>query len=151
MGASLWSYVVDDDDVQVAFRELRAELGDAPSPEDDACRSGTHSLLDMRRVVETPAPPDAGMAFDTDSNGMVVISEADIAGLMEREGSVFQMSADELMACVGTPTPSRADVEAATSATSMDFRFIERGTGRYARLFHDGRPIALWFVGISGD
>jgi hypothetical protein len=154
VGASLWSYVVEDEtDVESAFRELRRRARAGSGHYDDACGTGTHSILDMRRVVKGPRPPAScgEVAFTTGDDGVVHVAEAFVADLMREDGCIFQMSNDELLAFVGTLTPTADDVRAVVNAPSSRLGFLQRGTGRYAVLFRDARPSGFWFVGLSGD
>jgi hypothetical protein len=157
MGASFWSYVVDyDDDVTRAFHALQedvfAKMGGARSIEalrDKAGADGTHSILDVVRVVPevSPPSPDYAQAFAPRPDGSVVVMPDLIEHLRRTIGTVFRMSPAEEAALFGDCKPSRAAVDAMGTLSIK----IPRGSGRYTVLFEGGQPSALWFVGLSGD
>ncbi|MEU4194169.1 hypothetical protein AB0E69_19905 [Kribbella sp. NPDC026611] len=143
MGASGWDYVVAyDGDVAAALVECRTrtfadgdlywdeDLGDKPATlaELDVLREdeefwevGTHSILDMDRVVGSD---------DEDY-------EAAVRELPE-------MVAREMF---GTAAPSRAEFEAAGSGLP----YPQRWSGYYQLLYTDGKPTEIAFWGVSGD
>src|SRR5947207_1771442 len=113
MGASYWSYLVAHDDlVERAFVKLQADVfarreyhGDRPgrpfeSIEDLVefqAEEGTHSILDMVRVVDASAPP---MPSTKELEQRLV---AAIFGTPDTtRGTIFRMTDDELLACFGT-------------------------------------------------
>lgn len=158
MGASLWHYIVEDDaDVGRAFETLQAqELKRLGEKTLERCRrnageDGTHSIIDMVRVVDTPAPPrltPAAMFSSINKGGGTVNPDA-IAQLMASIGTIFKMSDDELRKCFGTTTPTAAHAASLIAGSSFDF--LERGSGRYAVLHTDGQPSGVFFCGVSGD
>lgn len=147
MGASGWEYVIDASgagpaDAPTALVRLREQVlrggdflwGDrlGPTPttlaELDAVRDldefweeGTHSVLDVDRVVGS--------------------DQAD------GEGTVRPLQPEEAAALFGTTTPSREQF-AAADVQSMD---VERWSGRCQPLYDEGRPVAIGFWGVSGD
>ena len=147
MGASGWDYVVDlpegvPADPSAALVQLRERvlgesdflwadwLGPRPTTlaELDAIRQtdefwdeGTHSVLDVDRII--PSGPD-------------------------REAAVQELPADEAEEVFGTPTPTRAQFEAA----GVDLLpWGARWSGRYQLLHDGGRPTSIAFWGASGD
>jgi len=142
MGASGWDYVVAyQDDVAAALRELRARAfaeGDYYWPgepsarpatpeqlwEDEAVQySGTHSILDVDRVVA-----------------------ADEAG---ESGTVGVLDPDEFLAGSGIPYLTRAVFEQAQEGDGL---LPERWSGYAVVLYSEtGRPVEIAFWGLSGD
>lgn len=160
MGASAWSYFVPyEADLSAAFSRLRADVfarrefysyGGASfttieelleAQEED----GTHSIIDMARVVDQPAPPPPDRA--TDEQALL----AALAGGGTSYGIVFRMSDDELLKCFSTTTPTRSAV---AQAEDSAYSLCPRGTGRYTVVYDDDKtdtPTWLYFVGVSGD
>ena len=147
MGASGWDYVVDlpgegPADASTALIRLRGQVlreGDflwadwlGPTPttleELDAVRDldefweeGTHSVLDVDRVVGS--------------------DEAD------GEGTVRPLLPDEAADLFGTTTPTREQFAAA----GVQWTDVERWSGRCQTLYDGERPVAIGFWGVSGD
>ena len=160
MGSSEWSYVTKyQGDAAVALRELQEcvfrdgdycwwdEFGEyEPRPEsveaywanEGRWESGTHSILDIDRVVDTTDPPDDW------------VNPADI-------GTVRPLAADRVRRLFGTTRPTRAQFEAlAKDYANPRHRELTgevrvRWTGFYV-LLHDGdTPTEIGFWGRSGD
>ncbi len=147
MGASYWSYLVPyDDDVERAFRKLQAAVfarreyySHDPKRRfasiDDLLEAqaedGTHSILDMTRVVDEVAPPRPSPQ-EAASRLLAAIA----AGAPLPYGTIFRL--DDGGARATTP-PEPTELG------------IERGTGRYTVVYEGDRPKSLWFGGISGD
>ena len=149
MGASGWDYVVDlpehaPPDPSAALARLRERvlgegdylwadwLGSRPTTlaELDAIRDtdefweeGTHSVLDVDRVVGSDQP--------------------------DGEGTVRPLLAQESVELFGTATPSPADFAAA--AADLWELDVERWSGRCQLLYDDDRPVAMGVWGFSGD
>jgi hypothetical protein len=146
VGASGWDYVAEySGDPMAALQALREQVlasgdflwddeNDYPAPrpstlaeldeirqDDDFWEVGTHSVLDVDRVV--PSGPD-------------------------REATVQELPPDEARAAFGTTTPSRAQFEAAGLDV---LPWGERWSGRYQLLYDGGRPTHIAFWGASGD
>jgi hypothetical protein len=153
MGASLWSYVVAHDDVQRAFVKLREDVfarreyhgarsGSTFRSIEDLvdfqAEDGTHSILDMARVVDGHAPPMP----TTEELGQRLLA-AMLGTADTTYGTVFRMTDDELRACCGAARASHAPDLGKIS--------IERGTGRWTAIYDDETPVSLWFGGVSGD
>lgn len=151
MGASDWRYFVPyQEDLGQALQELRQQVfstgdywwyGDSeylspadrtPRPaqlenlfdDEHAREAGTHSILDVRRVVDPDQPRDW---YD--------------------QGTIIPATADEIRAAIGTDRPTRAD-----TAELDDKLPRARWVGRCAVLHDDhGTPTELTFWGHSGD
>src|SRR5580698_1554157 len=110
MGASYWSYVVAHDDVvERAFEKLQADVfarreyyGAQTGRSFESIKSlvafqadeGTHSILDMLRVVDAPAPPKP----TTEQLGQRLL--AAMRGISDPTyGTIFRMTDEELLAC----------------------------------------------------
>jgi len=153
MGASYWSYVVPyDTDVERAFRALQADVFERRafySSEggrafasigellDAQAEEGTHSILDMKRVATTPAPPPP----DPAEAGQRLMA-ALFGGDPGPSGTIFPLSEAEAR--------ERLGVERLTTEPEPSKLAMERGTGRYAVLFEGDLPTSLWFGGVSG-
>jgi hypothetical protein len=151
VGASGWDYVVDlpesgPADPSAALAGLRERvlregdflwadwLGPRPTTlaELDATRDtaefweeGTHSVLDVDRVVGSDEP--------------------------DGEGTVRPLLPHESVELFGTATPSPTDfVVAEADLWNLD---VERWSGRCQVLYDDddARPVAIGFWGVSGD
>lgn len=160
MGASGWSYVTPyRGDVAQSLRELRERVfrdkayhwwddfeEDEPRPATiegiwaSECmqESGTHSILDVGRVVETTRVP----GWDN--------SREDL-------GTVRPLAADAILRHFGTSQPSRTQFEAlADHPGAPGFGdFVDevkmRWTGLYVLLYDGGEPTEVGFWGYSGD
>ena len=159
MGASWWSYVTRyRGDVAAALRELQErvfdegdycwwdEFGDyAPRPtsveqiwaDPGQWASGTHSILDIDRAVDTTDPP--GGVGNTE------------------HGTVRPLAAASAARLFGTARPSRAQFEALAEdyANPRHREFISevraRWTGCYVLLYDGDTPTEVGFWGYSGD
>jgi hypothetical protein len=172
MGASGWNYVVGyQADLQAAFEALQAKVlaeGDYwwaardSSARDCADRprsieelfadehvqeSGTHSILDMDRVLKPGEPPRYGWMAEADG----ITSPADLGRLIAElgqpeYGTVAPVTAAEALECVGAEKLTRDHLSA------LEDLGAPRGFGRVA-ILHDagGVPDALYFWGVSGD
>ncbi|MFI7068593.1 hypothetical protein ACIBL3_46930 [Kribbella sp. NPDC050124] len=151
MGASDWRYFVPyQEDFSQALQDLRQQVfstgdywwyGDSeylpptlrsPRParleglfEDEHAReAGTHSILDVLRVVDPDQPRNW---YD--------------------QGTIIPATADEVRAATGTDRPTRAD-----TADLDDKLPRARWVGRCAVLYDEhGNPTELTFWGHSGD
>jgi len=151
MGASEWRYFVPyQEDLHQALQDLRRQVfstgkywwyGDSeylspanrlPRParledlfEDEYVREeGTHSILDVLRVVDPDRPRDW---YD--------------------QGTIVPATADEVRAAIGTDRPTRAD-----TAELDDKLPRARWVGRCAVLYDEhGNPTEIRFWGHSGD
>jgi hypothetical protein len=146
LGASGWDYVVEyPGDPAAALQALREQVlasgdylwddaNDFPAPrpstvaeldeirqEDDFWEVGTHSVLDVDRIV--PTGPD-------------------------REAAVQELAADEAQRAFGTSTPTRDQFEA-VGLNALPWG--ERWSGRYQLLYDGGRPTEIAFWGATGD
>jgi hypothetical protein len=159
MGASDWRYVTPyRGDVAAALRDLRERVfrdreyywwddfeEDEPRPatidgiwaSPRMRESGTHSVLDVSRVVTTTAPPNPGNSGDY--------------------GTVRPLAADRVAHHFGNERPSRTQFEALAMDPSTpghaDFinELTMRGAGLYVLLYDGGRPTEAGFWGYSGD
>lgn len=148
MGASEWSYVTRyQADFGQALRALQAEVlasGEFVDPAkwgmpvlrkpDDLFENeiyweflgtcGTHSVLDVNRVIEAAAAPEIG--------------------------AVVPVSAEAILAAYGTDRPTRDDLrDPAEGLPMMDE--LPRWTGACMVLYADGVPDEIAFWGVSGD
>lgn len=139
MGASDWHYVVGyRDTIGDAFAELQRKVlseGDyykeftfetfsdleAARYDEDFWDVGTHSILDMMKVIE---------ARERDETAAVRV-----------------LRDDEVVALFGTDRPTAADFERFLSTEW----YVNRWEGRTTVLYDDGKPARLAFWGISGD
>jgi hypothetical protein len=160
MGASGWSYVIPfRGDVSESLRELREQVfrdkdyywwddfeEAEPRPatiegiwaSEEMKQSGTHSILDVSRVVETTRAP----SWDN---------------WREDLGTVRPLAAARVVRYFGTDRPTRAQFE----ALSGDYEapghreFVDepamRGTGRYMLLYEGDTATEVAFWGFSGD
>lgn len=154
MAASFWSYVVPyDANVELAFRALQADVfatgaycasdservfGSIEELLEAQAEEGTHSILDMKRVVTTPAPPPADPA-EAGRRLMAAIFGGDPGP----HGTIFPLSESESRKHLGVERPSEEPAPAKLG--------IERGTGRYAVIYQGDQPVSLWFGGLSGS
>jgi hypothetical protein len=159
MGASGWSYVTAyRGDATESLRELRERVfrdkeyhwaddldEGEPRPatiegiwaSEEMRQSGTHSILDMSRVVETTAPPGCDH------------SRADL-------GTIRPLAAERVIRYFGTGRPSRARFEELADGldpASEDFiTEVQMGdTGLYVLLYDEDTPTEIGFWGFSGD
>ena len=159
MGASGWSYVTPlRGDVAESLRELRERVfrdreywwrdefeEDEPRPEtieglrasEHVKQSGTHSILDVDRVVGTSEPP----AWNR---------------WREDLGTVRPLAENRIVLHFGTARPARAQFQAladpdAPGARAFHDEVKMRGTGLYVLLYDGGQPSDVGFWGYSGD
>jgi hypothetical protein len=153
VGGSLSDYWVPyDPDVNAALQALREDVfrrGEFFSYEDEPDfetieellesqdEAGTHSILDMDRISETPE----------NAHGVVSPVGSDDS----------PVGSDELLALFGTETPTRAEVEAREDDLFESLAAFERmrrtgwWCGVYLVAYRDGNPDELFFYVASGD
>jgi hypothetical protein len=159
MGASGWSYVTPyRGDVSAALRELRERVfrdreyywwddfeEDGPHPgsidellsHGSVAESGTHSILDVNKVVATTDLPDWHRTEDY--------------------GTVRPLAPDRILHHFGTDRPSRSRFETLSKDQQAPgfIDFIDevkmRGTGLYVLLYDGDTPTEVGFWGFSGD
>ena len=160
MGASEWRYVAPfRGDVAQSLRELRERVfrdkdyywwddfeEDEARPEtiegiwasEEMQHSGTHSILDVSRVVETTQAP----SWDN---------------WREDLGTVRPLAAERIRRHFGTERPARAQFEAiacdnkAPGNRDLMDEATMRGTGLYVLLYEGDTPTDVGFWGFSGD
>jgi hypothetical protein len=159
MGASGWSYVTAyRGDVAKSLRELRERVfrdkdyhgwddleEEQPRPatiegiwaSEQMKQSGTHSILDVSRVVETTAPP----SWDN--------SREDL-------GTIRPLPSERVVRYFGTGRPSRARFEelaGGLDAASEDFitEVQMSDTGLYVLLYDGDTATEVGIWGLSGD
>ncbi|MET3423770.1 hypothetical protein BJ973_002982 [Actinoplanes tereljensis] len=173
MGASGWDYYVPyQPDRYAAFVGLRQQVFESgefwwavagedgkmardypnrPQTEDELWAeetvrlAGTHSILDMYRVLDDGDKPNYGWlpySYETFEEYMALVKEH---GNPEY-GIIVPLSEQEAMEAAGTAQLTNDHVEKITDLAKY------RGIGRCATL-HDayGRPAELYFWGYSGD
>jgi hypothetical protein len=150
MGASGWDYhaaYTDDPQQMLAslHRSVLAERSyywaneDVPRPttlaqlhklyededNEDLASEGTHSILDIYRVLPAGSPDEFG--------------------------AIMPLTAEELQTAFGTSAPTRAQFDAVYDGGMSLIVDFPRWSGRYTTLHDDGQPteIAVW--GFSGD
>lgn len=102
---------------------------------------GTHSILDVDRVVATVPPiPELAERWD-DPQAMYAI-------VGERLGTVSPPTDAELMAILGTTRPTREQIHAGAGALQA---LRDRGAGVYVVVYEADRPAEIFFGGVSGD
>jgi hypothetical protein len=148
MGASGWSYFVPfDRDHGRALRRLQKKVfasgkfyrrPRSPKPKTLAelrklsGEDGTHSILDMNRVIPPPKRPgEIQSSFDE-----------------QRFGSVSELHATDLTEFFGTTKPTRAQVEDRLDEITS---WRNRNVGSLVVIYKDGKPDELLFTGFSGD
>jgi hypothetical protein len=147
MGASGWDYYVRyQPDIATAFAQLQDEIlesGDflwreewyGPRPttrwqlsaikdRDEFWEEGTHSILDMDRII--PAEDE------------------------DEEGAIRPLSTDEMEDNFGSTRPTESEFEDIYREFG-EIVDVPRWSGRYAVLYEDDRPHQIAFFGISGD
>lgn len=175
MGASWWSYFVAyQPDLQAAFTELQqrvfaagdywwaapGEPGRSASEYPDRPRTlqelfadervqdaGTHSILDMERVLPTGQPPTYGWLAAVDQ-----VTSPDQLQRFYAENSapeyltIARVTAAEALEHAGVEKLTRAHLPVIKDLVR------HRGFGRCAVLHDDaGTPTEIYFWGISGD
>lgn len=88
--------------------------------------SGTHSVIDMLRVVPTEVQD-------------------------QEYCTIRPLTAEETAQLFGGPTPDRLDFDAVPATTLLDSVTGGRWTGRSVALWAGGKPDEIAFWGISGD
>lgn len=157
MGASGWDYVTGyDGDAEAALATLRGkvfleEYGDGASyrsleelyeDEEFMGTEGTHTILDVDRVVATDKPPVPSRGSDY--------------------GTLRPLALSRVVHHLGTERPTVEQYERAVAAAheAADHGEYERSllgecrmrwTGYYVVLHSDGKPTHLGIFGFSGD
>ncbi|MFJ7967246.1 hypothetical protein [Streptomyces sp. NPDC096324] len=157
MGASGWDYVIRyDGDVEVALGTLRArvfqeEYGDGTryrslrdlyADEEFMGTEGTHTILDIDRVVAADAPPTRSGIADY--------------------GTLRPLALSRVVHHFGTDRPTVEQYEELAAAANEAASHEEhersllgecqmRWTGYYVVLHSDDRPTHLGIFGFSGD
>lgn len=125
-----WEEFDPDEDEVVARPTSMAELN-AAKEEETFWEAGTHTILDVDRVV---------------------------TGDVDQIGGIRPLTEDELVTWFGSVEPSAADFERVPmylqrgpeTATLSDLT-VTRWTGRSVVLYRDGEPDEVVFWGFSGD
>lgn len=158
MGATGWDYVTSyrgsiEATLEALHEQVFQELyGDDEQYGDRAALyadesiedSGTHSILDVRRIVDTPAGPGRG---DWDYCTLRPLRPERLVhhfGTAEPTPRQFE----DAMARADTPPFPRS--RRAEDMTLIDEKEL-RWTGHYVLLHSDGEPTHVGFFGISGD
>ncbi|XVU21018.1 hypothetical protein ACQPZJ_27535 [Actinoplanes sp. CA-054009] len=173
MGASGWSYYTDyRPDLNAAFEALQqrvlddgdywwavpGEMGKSAAAypnrprtmdelwDDEAVQeSGTHSIIDMARVLADGEEPQYGYLPYLDDPSISFQQAVQRYGEPEF-GAIVPISPAEARAAAGVEKLTRAHVKA------IDGLAEHRWIGRVAVLHgDDGRPNELYFFGFSGD
>lgn len=158
MGASGWEYVVPfEGTVERTLEALHARVFEEEYGDDDTYASleelwedeefmgneGTHSILDIQRVVHTTAPPSERVVEDY--------------------GTLRPLGPDRLIRHFGTDRPSPAQFEevvaqayaAITIPPGAQETLLDecrmRWTGVHVVLYTDDQPTHLGIFGYSGD
>ncbi len=171
MGASGWHHFVPwDSDVQGALDRLRDDVFEArryhlgalkrlrrPKTIADAVRiageSGTHSVLDVHRVVETPHPPSqVEWAMNNAARGHELSPEEQLARMeaaLKLYGTVAPIRPERQHEIFGDVPLTRSNVETRVLEISQ---FLERGTAVWLAVTDEqGTPQELLFIGKTGD
>ncbi|MEU7110780.1 hypothetical protein [Streptomyces sp. NPDC046182] len=157
MGASGWDYVTTcDGDAEAALATLQAKVFQEEYGDDARYRSledlyedeelmgteGTHTILDIDRVVATDDPPSSSAMSDY--------------------GTLRPLALDRVTHHFGTDRPSVEQYEELATAAHEAASHEEyeqsllgecrmRWTGNYVVLYSGDRPTHLGIFGISGD
>jgi hypothetical protein len=169
MGASGWHYFVPfDADVNRALQQLREDVfrsGKYHSPSKKrpasiealvrmCAEDGTHSILDVTRVVSTPLPPSLNEWLDEFRNGGRHPSAEELSAYtlacVEVFGAVGPVPQDWIVERFSSARPQRSDFE--DEGMYEFFELCPRGTGVWTAVYDDaGAPSELLFVGKTGD
>ncbi|QMU77489.1 hypothetical protein GXW83_19100 [Streptacidiphilus sp. PB12-B1b] len=150
MGASGWDYITPfDTDVATTLARLHEQLFQAEYAGDYATlrdlwqdeefmgEEGTHSILDVCRVVTTTAPPKPSVSDDY--------------------STIRPLAPERVLHHFGTERPSRrqyqqrCEAERSAGATTLADECRMRWTGLYLVLHEHDRPTDVAFWGCSGD
>jgi hypothetical protein len=167
MGASGWQHFVPHDaDVGRALTRLREQVfesgqffvrGPKPKTIEAALRQGredgTHSVLDVSRVVEGPLPtPLLAWQSDVMAKTGAPPSPAAFQARMKDEmrfwGAVTSLSEAQLVSVFGSARPDHATVATQSFALMM---LVPRAAGVYVVVYDAGAPSELFFAGVTGD
>ncbi|MEU5092272.1 hypothetical protein [Streptomyces sp. NPDC021356] len=144
MGASGWDYVTRyDGDVEAALATLQArvfqeEYGDGANyqcledlyeDEEFMGTEGTHTILDVDRVVATDAPPVPSRVSDY--------------------GTLRPLTLSRVVHHFGTDRPTVEQYEEHVRSLFDECRM--RWTGYYVILYSNAKPTHLGIFGFSGD
>jgi hypothetical protein len=91
---------------------------------DDFWEQGTHSILDIDRIIDAGQPDEAG--------------------------AIVFLSTNSVVQSLGNERPTRSDFERVRPALLQNAEFPS-WSGRCAVLYQDGQPHELAFWGFSGD
>lgn len=158
MGATGWDYVTSyrgsvEATLEALHEQVFQELyGDDEQYGDRAAlyadesveASGTHSILDVRRIVDTPAGPGRG---DWDYYTLRPERLLHHFGTAEPTPQQFE---DALARAKAPSSPRSRRSRGAGEMTLIDEQEL-RWTGRYVLLHSNGEPTHVGFFGMSGD
>lgn len=118
---------------------------------EDADATGTQSILDIFRVVDTPCPYSE---FDVSE----YIRTGQSNRLDDYYHTAFSVPSDELIDLFGTEQPSHEMIESiilGDEGSKIDVAVfwdsIGRGTARYIVVYDQGQPSEIFFIGYSFD
>jgi hypothetical protein len=138
-GEFLWGdeYTLNNPDLRARFLEHGGSLDDLePRPDslhrlaelkqqDPFWEEGTHSILDMDRIIS----PDEE----------------------DHDGTVRPLTEDEIVTYLGSDRPTAAEFEQAYAESALSELTPRRWSGRCTPLFFDDVPAEVAFWGFSGD
>lgn len=169
MGASGWHYFVPfDSDPQCALARLRDEVFRAgtyyaPAKKKKAAsieallqlcaESGTHSVLDVNRIVGAPHPPsNKEWMMALAAAGRTATPQeisAQLATQIACIGTVAPVPESRLRELCGSERPTRAALELAVFSL---FSLCPGGAGLFTTVYDtSGAPSELLFLGKTGD
>ena len=113
---------------------------------------GTHSILDMNRVVDRAPQPTTLREWLAENQKTGKLPDPnDLSGtFFPRIGSISPLSEHQLIILFGTTEPSRQMVERAAADRRLD-ELRDCGEGFYVVVYGDGAPNEIYFAGCSGD
>ncbi|MGI5248194.1 hypothetical protein [Actinacidiphila glaucinigra] len=161
MGATGWDYVTSyrgsvEATLEALHEQVFQELyGDDEQYGDRAALyadesledSGTHSILDVRRIVDTPAGPGRG---DWDYCTLRPLRPERLLHHFGTAEPTPQQFEDALARAKAPSSPRSRRSHGAEAMTPTDEQELRR-TGHYVLLHSNGEPTHVGFFGISGD
>lgn len=155
MGASAWVYVVPyQQDVMQALLDLQSSMiasGKCHQGNPDAAYDLHKFFPQIGSLEELRALKETDEFWEEGTHSILDMDRIISAGQPDEEGAIAPVPPDRARALFGNQRPAREDFQRAAHGNLHRSPDFPRWSGRYVVLYEDGRPHEIAFWGFSGD